>query len=131
MNLLELAEFLEAQELDLRVTGTMKNLFLTHMPAQVTRGVLLRENAPGPMVDHEIPRYYRASFQVVVRHDDYPKGRKMAEDISAALTMHEVTIGSMLFHYSRPRHLPFVFPASQGDLLEFSVNFDACYVSAL
>lgn len=131
MNLLEIAEYLESLDMGLRVTGTAKNLYLNHMPAQVTQGVMLREQSPGAVIDHEIPRFYRIVFQAVVRHDNFLKGRKMAEDVSAALTLHEFTIGSMQFHYIRPRHLPFVFPASQGDLLEFSVNFDACYVSAL
>ena len=130
MNLLDLAEYLEAQDIGLRVKGMEKNLFLTHMPAQLRTGVLMRESAPGTVFDHELPQFYRVSFQVVVRHDDFLKGRKIAEDVSASLTVHEVTIGSMHLHYIRPRHQPFVFPASQGDLLEFSVNFDACYVSA-
>lgn len=131
MDLVTLARLLEAEELDLRITGTQKNLFVIHMPAQVTVGVLLRELSPGATVDHEIPRFHRTTFQAIVRHDDFLKGRKLAEDVSRVLSMECVDLDGMHVHYIRPDNLPYVFPASQGDLLEFSVNFDACYVLAV
>lgn len=109
------------------VTGRDKTIFVYDMPEKVARGVLLKLPDDGVPIDHELPGYRKTGFQVIVRDNDYVKGMKAANDISTALNLSNTTVGTMSCRFIRPKHEPIVFPVSQGDTLEFSVNFDATY----
>lgn len=129
MDLLPIARHLHAARIGLFMDGRDKNLFIYSMPELVS-AVLLRDDPSGTAIDHELVGMYRTEFQVVVRRDDHVKGSEMALAISEALTISESVVGASIYAwYIRPLHLPIVFPVSDGGLLEFSVNFDACYRS--
>lgn len=111
-----------------KTVGNAKNIFVNHMPAPVRSGILIRQDYEGVPVDHELPNHFKAAFQIVVRNPDYVSGYTLAENVSTTLSTERVTIGSMQVHYIRPETRPIVFPASEGDYLEFSVYFDVCYL---
>lgn len=111
-----------------------QNLFVHHMPADTTPGVMLRFYFGGTDIDPELPGYRKTSFQMIVRDSDYARGMALANSISTALnsdtTASAFTIpGITQVNYIRPRSEPFVYPLSAGSQWEFLVTFDACYVA--
>jgi len=130
MDLHSVAVYLAEQDIGLRISGSEKNLFVHHMPARVASGVLLRQSFVGTPVDHELPGFYKTSFQVIVRHGDYKKGEALALSVRGVLTIRmERQVGNMWVRHILPRHEPLVYPVSEGDRLEWSINFDAVYNS--
>lgn len=126
MNLAPLAEYLELE--DIAVAG--KDLFLYQMPSTVSVGILLLTPLSGTEIDYYLPGYRKTTFQVIVRHTDHVEGQALAELISATLTLANKQLTNMNVNYIRPKHEPVVYPVSEGDFLEFSVNYDANYVMA-
>lgn len=106
------------------------DLFIHKMPSNIKVGVLLLNKLSGTPIDFELPGYRRTGFQVIVRHTDYAQGIMLANNVSTALTFKgvESTLGDMLIKHILPKHEPVVFPVSEGDFLEISVNFDAVYI---
>jgi len=126
MKIEPLAEYLESEG----IAKAGKDLFAYYMPDSVSEGILLISSLEGTPIDTELPGYRKTGFQVIIRHDDHVKGRALADQVSSALTMSNTTLTDMYVNYIRPRHEPVVFPSSEGDFLEFSVNYDANYVMA-
>ena len=120
------AEFLKSE----RVAVGGKDLFIHEMPSKVSIGVLLLTPLSGTTINHELPKYRTAGFQVIVRHTDHVNGRLLVDQVMASLTMANVTLGGLKVNFIRPKHEPVVYPTSEGDFLEFSVNYDANYVMA-
>lgn len=129
MDLLPIGKYLNDANLGLYLEGREKSIYLYQMPSVVPSGVLIKGPELGTPIDHELIGFHRTDFQVIVRHSDYQKGSSLAGKVSAALNLMEARLGNMHFLYVRPRHLPIVYPVSEGGLSEFSVNFDACYRS--
>lgn len=127
--LVDLATYLAAQGCG-KIVGTNKNIFVSHMPATVKSGILIRPDYLGTPYDHELPGYYRTSFQVIVRDPGHAEGQTLADKVCVILNKERTVIGSMQVHYIRPSERPYVYPASEGDYLEFSTYFDACYLLA-
>jgi hypothetical protein len=129
MDLLSIATYLTTfDDQKYRITGSNKNVFLYKMPYSVVPGVLFRDSYMGTAIDHYLPGFYKAEFQVIVRHTDHVLGRAMADEISGFLTVKKSgIIGNMNVRQVLPRNMPLVFPASEGDLLEWSIHFDAAY----
>jgi hypothetical protein len=125
MKLEPLAQYLKDQ--DIAIPGT--DLFIYEMPSSVKVGILILTSLSGTNINYELPDYRKTTFQVIVRHTDHVKGRELAELVSSGLTMSGATLEGMSVNYIRPKHEPVVYPVSEGDFLEFSVNFDAnfCY----
>jgi hypothetical protein len=95
------------------------------MPVDAKRGVLLTNDLMGISVDPELPGYHRASFQVVVRDVSYKEGHDRAQRILDLLhTQKRLALGAWTFNWILARHLPVAFPRSEGNMREFSVNFD-------
>lgn len=118
-----------AKEIQRAGLATMKtDLFIENIPAAVKEGVLLRGDFFGTPINHELPGYRKTEFQVIVRTANYKVGKKKAEDISILLTFDNRDLTGMAMKYIRPIHEPVAYPLSPGDLLEFSVNFEAAYV---
>lgn len=124
--LVEIATYLAAAGHG-KILGADKTIFVHHMPASVKEGVLLRLDYAGILYEHELPGYFKTSFQVIVRNPDHVGGQTLAEAITVTLNKERVVIGAMQVHYIRPESKPLVFPASEGDYLEFSTYYDACY----
>lgn len=124
MNLLNISQRLE----DAGVGIQGKSIFINMIPAESARGVLLRNDLRGTLIDHELPGYYRTSFRLIVRSDAYADGQDLITQAVEALRINLATqVGSQRFVYMRPRTLPVVFPLSKGSLLEFAVDIDVCF----
>ena len=122
--LLDLATYLDEQGHGY-TTGRGKDIFVFSMPETLTEGILLKDAALGTMIDHELPGYFPTEFQVIIRAREYAEGEEKAEAVSNTLTILNQTIGALNVNYIRPRHVPIVFPVSEGDYLEWLVIFDA------
>lgn len=124
MKLEPVAEYLEVQNLGIRG----QTLFVNQLPADLEPAVLLRDPFGGAEIQHELPGYRRASFQVIVRAKDYLEGQSLALSIAAALTLENASMTGLSIQFMRPRHDPFTFAPSPGNALEWVVNIDAAYV---
>jgi hypothetical protein len=98
------------------------------MPDTVSAGILLKDAPLGVEIDHELPGFYMTDFQVIVRSTDHVEGEDKATAVSGVLNVLNQTIGSLNVNFIRPRHLPMVFPVSDGDYLEWLVTFDTSFV---
>lgn len=104
-----------------------ENLFISFMPDGMP-GILLRPYPGGVSIDHYLPGFRKDKFMMIVRGSDYVETRELAEAAVKAITVvQRTTLGGSLFQYMRPKHDPFSFPHSKGQLIEFLVNIDCCY----
>lgn len=126
MNLFPIQDFIQSQTT--LINGV--DLFVYSMPAPVTAGVLLTHESAGNRVDHEMPGIFEGRFQVIVRDTDYDLGFQRAWEIFYLLTLLEQDLTDYIVTYCRPRHTPMPFSRSDGDLIEFSINFDLRYRNA-
>ena len=104
-----------------------KDLFSYSMPPQVDKGVLILTEAAGNRVDHEVKGVFKGRYQIIVRDTDYDIGMLRANQMFNLLDLLEENMGTYVVTYSRPRHTPLPFSRSEGDLIEFSINFDLRY----
>jgi hypothetical protein len=111
-----------------------KDIFEEEMPADVKAGVLLKLPLQGVPIDHELPGYYRGAVQAIVRAQKVDTGDRLAKRVMEALTLSEHSFtneaGEEVMHvnFLRPRTLPIVYPRSDGNGKEWSINLDASYV---
>ncbi len=128
MRLEDIAEYLVSLDIGLKTRDSEKNLFVNYMGPKIPKGVLIRESYMGTPINHYLPDYFRTSFQIIVRDSDYVEGRRKADMILESLTVKQSrTIGTMSVRQILPRHEPLVYPVSEGNRLEWSMNFDAAY----
>jgi hypothetical protein len=124
MNVAPLADKVEAAGLGVLDT----TLFINTMPDDCVAGIVLLGKAAGSPIDPEIRGYHPgAGFQATVRHASYTDGFTLIRQIMSLLTMEKTSMVGMFVNYIRPRHEPIIVPRTAGNLLEFSVNFDANY----
>lgn len=102
------------------------DLFREQMPHQVVKGMLVTQQMPVERNPYA-PGYRKGSFQVIVRDAVYDDARTTANSVIDAITGDGITLGDMKFRFIRARHDPLLFPRSDGDLVEASVNFDFVY----
>jgi hypothetical protein len=126
VNLMPFIDLLENANLGTRG----ESLFINMMPPTAHSAVLLKNRLTGTKIDHELPGYYQTKFNVVVRGTGYTIGEpgELVDQVVAALTLSEGTLGTMKINYVRPLHLPVVFPLSNGNILEWNIEFAACFV---
>lgn len=125
MNLLALLDLLAAAGLG--VVG--ESLFVHSMPLQANRAVMLRQNLTGTPIDHELPGFYKSSFQVIVRTPTYKDGESLAKSVMAALTLSEAQIGDMYVRYCRPVATPVPYPLTDGNMIEHNIQMSICFNS--
>jgi hypothetical protein len=126
MNLMPLADLLESSG-----HGNQGDtVFLNMMPAQAETAILLRSPLTGTPIDYELPGYYRTEFQLIVRGRDYVAAEVRIAAVVATLTLKNAAVGPLYFNYCRPKTEPVSFPLSDGNLFEFSTNFDVSFVRA-
>lgn len=105
-----------------------KDLFVGHMPEAVESGVLLIAPQTGETIDEELPCYRKSRFQIIVRASRREAGIACAKMLMDELTVSNTKLSSGDFIVKmRPRHEPVIYPVSEGDYLEISVNYDAVY----
>ncbi|MBP2498250.1 hypothetical protein ABID82_005141 [Methylobacterium sp. PvP062] len=125
-----LADLLEAAKIG--TPGT--SIFEDEMPADARAGVLLRLPILGVPIDWEIPGYLKGQVQAIVRAQKVATGDALARKVSEALTFTDRSftddkgVEVMFVNYLRPRTLPIIYPRSDGNGKEWSINLDACYV---
>jgi hypothetical protein len=124
MNLEQMAQALE----DAGVGVQKKTLFINRLPVTVPTGILLKTTTAGTPIDWELPGFFRGKFQAIVRDPDFTAGAALAQQVSDALTFDETQLDGIYVKYVRPRNLPVAFPVNDADLIEFSINFDICFV---
>lgn len=123
MNLMPMAQKLEDDGFG--VMGT--SIFINMIPIECPEGILLRNKLSGTAVDYELPGYYKTTFQLIVRTQDYAAGDALIEGVIDALTLSNKALGTMSFIYMRPITMPVVFPLSKGNLLEFAADFAVAF----
>lgn len=126
MNLRPLANILVAQNIG--VLG--ETIFFNMMPADAENAILLRNPLSGTKINYELRGFYKTEFQLIVRGHSYQDTEAKINQIIAALTMNSRQVEDHFFNYCRPRTEPVAFPLSNGNLLEFNVQFDVCFVKA-
>lgn len=125
MNLLPIANRLEEQGIG--ING--RTIFVNFMPAEVTEGILLRDYFGGTEIDHELPKFYKPSYMIIVRTADTAAGLELMKAAVAALTFSmPEEIEESTYRYMRPRALPFAYPPSPGQNIEIAVNMDCCFI---
>ena len=126
MNLIPIANLLQSDGLG--ISGT--TLFVDMMPSETTQGILLRNILTGSKINYELPNFYQTQFQLIIRTPSghYDQGEALINATVAALTISAKPIESTFYNYLRPHTDPVVFPISKGNLLEFSVMMDCCFV---
>lgn len=124
MNLMPFADLIETAGLG--VKG--ESLFLEMMPAEAGLAIMLRSPLSGTPINYEILGLFRTEFQLIVRGYSYVETKALMVAAIAAVTKTEVQVGEMFVKHARPRTEPVAFPLSKGNLLEFSVMFDAIFI---
>lgn len=126
MNLMPFADLLE--DAMLGVKG--ESIFINMMPPEAKVAVLFKNRLTGTKIDYELPGYYQTKFGVVIRGTDYSLGEpgELVDKVVKALTLGPQKLGTMQINYVRPLYHPVVFPLSNGNILEWNVEFAACYV---
>lgn len=123
MNLTPIADRLE----EFGVGTKAKDIFINTIPAEAPVGVLLRNKLQGTKINHELPGYYKAPFQVIVRCKSYLEGEALMSSVFSALTLQETQLGPMYVRRMLPLTLPVTFPISKGNLIELAADFEAVF----
>ncbi len=108
-----------------------KTLFAYEMPAACRSGLVVMQGGVGEGIDHELPSWERQAFQVIARSPGIAAGFPLIQAAVTALTWQLPrtlpAVGNypaMLVRRCLPRHNPIIYPRTDTDLYEFSVNFD-------
>ena len=105
-----------------------RDIFKNFMPAEAKLGILLRDGFSGTKINHYLPGFHRTDFQLIVRCQDFEKGQTLIENAILALTVVERAVfGDMDIHYMRARSLPFAYPLSPGNMMEFVTQIDVAF----
>lgn len=101
------------------------DLFIYSMPNSVQTGVMISIDDDSGKADHEIPGRYWTEVQIVSRSSDYIAARDRAYELMNVLRSETVEdYGEYCTNYFRPTTLPIPYRRSDGDLVEFSINFE-------
>lgn len=108
------------------VDASIPNVFVHR--ASATEHVLLRLPLEGTPVDHGMPGYYKTNVQVIVRRAKQADGDALARQLATLLTMSRRTFveagqPSIVVNLMTPTRLPIVYPRSEGDMIEWSLDF--------
>lgn len=119
-----LANLLEERE----VGKTCKDIFIDTLPDEAPKGIVLRSSIAGDEIDYYLPGLMKATFRLIVRASFHSDGLEMIQKAIQALTVWQPTkIGNMRVRSCRPITTPMVYPLSNGNLREFSVNMKIIY----
>lgn len=128
----DLATYIRGENVD----GIADNVFVYTLRAD-EYGAMLTTHTQGVLNSPEIPDRYKGPLQLIVRQASAKASLAQAQAISNLLSSHEkrkvgadisLELDTVIFSYIYPRHLPVVYPRSEGDFYETSVNFDVCFV---
>jgi hypothetical protein len=111
-----------------------RDLFCHQMPGEITKAVVIMGDLAGTEIDHELPGWRMGQVQVIVRDDNHAAGTRRSRAVMDALTLGERLLpaaggaGAIRLVRLRPIHDPIVYPRSEGDVMEFSMNFDGAWI---
>jgi len=113
-----------------------ESIFVHHMPPECREGVMVKTPLTGIEICAELPGYYRGGLQVIVRAQKHERGEEMAKTVLRALStlqrkeyIHPQTRQpEMIVNQMIPKALPVRYPRSDGNGIEWSINFDCSYV---
>jgi minor capsid protein len=120
------------QDAGLGTIGT--DIFVDYMPAEVTKGVVLKNPLAGTPVDPNLPDYYRTRLQAIVRAPTRDVGNELSDRVGKALKMFNRKFYdlngklAMQINHIYPAQLPIVYPYTPGNVIEWSLNFVTSYV---
>lgn len=109
------------------------DIFEFEMAPEVRAGILLKLPLDGIPIDHELPGYHKGAVQAIVRAQKHATGEALAAKVQDVLTIAKLDLldeegRGMHVNYLRAKTLPIVYPRSDGNGKEWSINLDACYV---
>jgi hypothetical protein len=111
-----------------------KDLFCHTIPATVSAGLAIVGSLAGSDIDYDLPGWRQGRIQVIVRNANHQAGLTKSRQVIAALTLNDrdlpAVAGAPAIRLRRLRaiHDPIVYPRSTGDVLEFSMNFEAIWI---
>jgi hypothetical protein len=103
-------------------------------------GAMLTSQNTGMKTDNELADFYKGGFQLILRSSNPKTANDQAQAISDYLNSHRkeamgqdsgFVLPTIKVNYIFPRHLPVVFPRSDGSFFEASINFDICFVAVV
>lgn len=108
------------------------DLFQFHMPEDCEQGILLKLPIQGIPINHYIPGFFKARFQAIVRSPTHTFGDPLALLVSKLLTVSNVffpgSSPAFIIKQMFPTTLPVVYPRSAGNIYEWSINLECCYL---
>lgn len=112
------AELIEAANLG--TSGV--DLYIGTIPADVTRGVMLRDPLDGIEIDEGMAGFFSTEFQVIVRDPDAADGHARAEQISTILTRSQLDTTDLFVTRIYPLTLPVQYPRGDPGDVETAVR---------
>jgi len=113
----EVARMIEAEGVAL----VGRDLFIGTLPANVTRGVMLRDPLTGVAIDDGMKDFYSTEFQVVVRDTDVRRGYDTAEAISRIVKVDNLEAAEVFISWMHPCTKPVSYP--RGDANDIETSF--------
>ena len=119
------------------VPGIGQNVFLYTLKEN-DMGAMLTSHNTGILSSNDIPDYYKGQLQIIVRSRTPKDSQTQAVAITNLLDSNtqrklglasELALNSVKFNYIFARHFPVIYPRSDGDFYEASINFDVCFVA--
>lgn len=105
-----------------------KDIFVDTLPSESSMGIVLRSSISGDTIDYELPGFMKATFRLIARAANHGIGQEMLQKATDALYIElSEVVGSMNVRICRPITTPMIFPLSNGNLREFSVNMRIIY----
>lgn len=111
-----------------------KSIFREAMPGNCKKGVMFKGPLGGIPIDPYIEGYHKGKLQAIVRHTDPVLGEKLANQVIKALIvdapqLFEATADRGPAEIKRlfPAQLPIKFPLLEGNMIEWSLNFDVAF----
>lgn len=111
-----------------------KDLFAYHMPETIKQGLVVTSRLEGEEIDEGMGSYRRGTFQIVARSPSFPTSAQLVRRAATAVALRgwqtlpaagAAPATAVLF--IRAQAEPILFPVSDGDLVEASVDFEfAC-----
>lgn len=100
------------------------DIFTNFMPYDAV-GILILPKMGGDAISQDTAGFRSGGFQVVTRVEDYDDSLILR--VSKALTVHNLTTDNFDIKFIVPRHEPICYPVTEGNNIEYSVNFDTKY----
>ena len=109
------------------------DIYEHHMPEECVYGLLLKVPISGVKINHYLPGFLRANFQVIVRAPEHAIGDPLAKIVMKSLKVVNLNFPDadpkFFIKQMFPTALPIIYPRSAGNLYEWSINAECTYIS--